>query len=355
MRLPLYRIAGQPPALRDANGHAGLWFDKFCNRWGGAGSEWTMQSGKGTDDNPKLSWIRTVTKRPVGASDQIREYVQRLRRLTAARGGRAGEFAAESRFVTGLGRSHPVENGFAWHPTLGTPFLPGSSVKGIVHSWAKAETNPRPDSETRVRLFGESNEAGGVCFLDAIPVAPVTLEADVMTPHYAGWDEHNPPGDWRSPVPIPFLVTAARTRFLFSIIPCDGVTEDDLALVSEWLQDALAWAGGGAKTAVGYGRFFVIRESDTETDSDVARRPGQAWVENKIAELSARPGVTPDQALRGTALAEAWSSIEDLSLKQAALDDIRGRWEKKGWWDNPSGRAAKKAKTIYGRVPDDAS
>ena len=32
MHLPLYRTEGQP-ARRAPDGHAGLWFDKFCDRW----------------------------------------------------------------------------------------------------------------------------------------------------------------------------------------------------------------------------------------------------------------------------------------------------------------------------------
>ena len=84
--------------------------------------------------------------------------------------------------MTGLGRSHPVENGFAWHPTLGMPYLPGSSVKGMVRAWAEQETDPRPASEELDRLLGKQNSAGSVCFLDALPIKPVKLEADVMTP-----------------------------------------------------------------------------------------------------------------------------------------------------------------------------
>ena len=33
-----------------------------------------------------------------------------------------------------------------------------------------------------------------------------------MTPHFAGWTEQGPPGDWLSPTPIPFLTTAAGTH-----------------------------------------------------------------------------------------------------------------------------------------------
>ena len=339
MTRSLYTNAIQHPKTRPSDGHAGLWFDKFCNQWQNTSDSWTISGEQ------KLEWIKTVANCPVGTQEQIRESMRRLKQLIKARGGRFVELTTESRFVTGLGRSHPVENGFVWHPTLGTPYLPGSSVKGLVRSWAKLGAERQSDTQMD-RLLGKPDMAGAVCFLDAIPVAPVTLEADVMTPHYAGWDEKNPPGDWLSPNPIPFLTTARGTTFLFGLIPCRGVSMDDLDNVLDWLRSALAWAGAGAKTAVGYGRFSALA-SDGEINSDAARNPGQEWVESKIEELSAMPGVTPDQTLRGKALAEAWSSIEDPALKQAALDEIRARWEEESSWDNPSGRAARRAKAVY--------
>lgn len=86
---------------------------------------------------------------------------------------------------------------------------------------------------------------------------PVELDADVMTPHYAAWDEQSPPGDWRSPTPIPFLVTGTGTKFLFGFAPRTGMMleRDESATVCSWLEGALEWGGAGAKTAVGYGRF----------------------------------------------------------------------------------------------------
>ena len=71
-------------------------------------------------------------------------------------------------------------------------------------------------------------------------------------------------------------------------------------------------------------------------------------IPSKFAELSATPGVQADQALRGKTLAEAWSLLEEPLLKQAALADIRARWETKGWWEVPQGGSARKAKVIYG-------
>ena len=255
-------------------GHAGLWYDKYCNRWSVDPNGWNLSTGSGRD-NPKLQWIDKVANgTPVGAEEQIKEYTHRMARLVRGRAGRFSVFETESRFVTGIGLSHPVENGFAWHPTLGTPYLPGSSVKGLVRAWATTEEAPRPDPKIVERVFGAADASvstphvGRVCFLDAVPVTPVKLDADVMTPHYANWNPDNPPGDWCSPIPIPFLAVAAKTCFLFNAIPrfgptADGLgaashtdpTADDLELVFSWLESALEWSGAGAKTAVGYGRF----------------------------------------------------------------------------------------------------
>ena len=77
--------------------------------------------------------------------------------------------------------SHPVENGFAWHPTLGMPYLPGSSIKGLVRAWAREHAEDSPAPDTMTRLLGGPGRAGSVCFLDAVPTAPAQLEADVIS------------------------------------------------------------------------------------------------------------------------------------------------------------------------------
>ena len=248
MTRPLHKDAARDPEERPTDGHAGLWFDKFCDKWNNQGFSWTMGS-------KKLEWIDTVTDGKVGTKEQIDEFAMRMAILVDMHGGRFSVFTSESRFVTGLGRSHPVENGFVWHPTLGTPYLPGSSIKGAVRAWTKRDADPPIPCETVNRLLGDAMGAGGVCFLDAVPIAPVQLESDIMTPHYAGWPEEDPPGDWCSPTPIPFLVTGAGTSFLFGFLSRGTVSNDDLDAVMSWVRSAFAWCGGGAKTAVGYGRF----------------------------------------------------------------------------------------------------
>ena len=323
MTRPLHKDAVQCPKSRPSDGHAGLWFDKFCDQWRVRDESWTMKSETGDGNNPKLNWINTFTNGQVGTARQIDEYALRLRRLVERRRGRAAVFTTEARFVTGLGRSHPVENGFAWHPTLGTPYVPGSSVKGLVRSWAPLDAEP-PNEETLDRLLGSAGKAGTLCFLDAVPTAPVRLEADVMTPHYAGWTEQEPPGDWRSPTPIPFLATAAETPFLFGIIACRPVEDGDLDRVAGWLRATLAWAGAGAKTAIGYGRFHHDDETTTRWTQRLSVEDRNRREEREQQEAMSGPEGQWGLKLKGLSEADILDLVR-IHLEKEPLEDPRER------------------------------
>jgi CRISPR-associated protein Cmr6 len=250
---PLYNSLASA-SLSLGSGHSGLWYEKFCDRWS---TDWSLE-GK-----LKFEWIQTVAAVPTGARELLDEAAARILRMVEARSGEVGVFRTESRFVTGLGRSHPVKNGFAWHPTLGTPYLPGSSVKGLIRAWAESGGDQN-ENELLMELLGAPDRVGRVIALDAIPIAPVRLAADVMTPHFHGWSEKNPPGDWMSPRPIPFLVTEAHTSFVFSLLPRDRNDRDCVAPAWSWLMRALGFGGAGAKTAVGYGRFSYDQAATEE-------------------------------------------------------------------------------------------
>ena len=121
--------------------------------------------------------------------------------------------------------------------------------------------------------------------MDAIPVAPVRLDADIMTPHYAGWSASEPPGDWMLPTPIPFLTVAAGTSFLFVFVPGRVVSNEDLKTIEDWLRAALVWAGGGAKTAIGYGRFGP---DDEKTRSWTERARAERLRQNALKSPTGR-------------------------------------------------------------------
>ncbi len=284
---------GQRPLYHEAQGahhdfryHRGLWFDRFFEHYE---EDWTInkESGKGP-------WIKAATGK-AGDENEIKSAAVRLQRLCETLGGQYRLFKADWHFATGLGNPHPVENGFLWHPTLGTPFIPGAAVKGLVRAWVEVWKEFEADADRKQRLatiyrwFGSEDkdfkerrrlrsegfvpradgleidtEAGAFIFFDALPVEPVTLKADVMTPHMGGWYEKGgekptdaavTPADWHDPVPVPFLV-ADKPLFQFCIAPRTRDTTGELDQVMSDLEQALQFLGAGAKTAVGYGRFL---------------------------------------------------------------------------------------------------
>jgi CRISPR-associated protein Cmr6 len=253
-------------AARRPEGNAGLWYDKFCDRWR---SDWTGFAGEGG----KRDWIEQIanigtsaSSKKVGHSALLTEAAARVARLVGAREGSSFQLSTAWRFVTGLGRSHPVENGFAWHHALGTPYIAGSGLKGLARAYARDWEGLSGDGLHRI--FGPKSEdglaIGSVVFLDALPAEPVALDADVMTPHYGPWYESGKiPGDWHSPIPIPFLAVAPDQTFSFAVLPREPSKQqdrDDCITAARLLKEALETLGAGAKTAAGYGQF--VQHSD---------------------------------------------------------------------------------------------
>lgn len=327
MPRPLYKNLAHA-SLQLGTGNAGLWYDKLCDRWS---DDWTLSG----DDDGKLDWIETVTKERVGLEQLLAESTARMLRLTAAKSGTFGIFVTEGRFVTGLGRSHPVENGFAWHPTLGVPYLPGSSIKGLVRAWAERDAEPRPSRDRIDVILGSPVVAGQVVFLDACLLAPVQLEADVMTPHYAGWSADEPPGDWCRPVPVPFLVTASQSAFAFSVVPRRATDRSALGEVFAWLRAALQGAGAGAKTSVGYGRFR-FDESKTEAWKKQLDKESSAQVD---AARRAQAEQTPEGR---------WSLVLEGKAEREILDLVRIHLDKEPIPDPADRRAFAKAVAATG-------
>jgi len=270
-RTPLYR---SPTArARGTEGHRGLWFDKFCSLWSDEG--WDL----GTK---KSEWVAQVTGN-TGVSSLLKEYRDRQTDFIASQGGDYRIYQSIIPVVSGLGRSNPVENGFVWHQTLGTPYFPGSSIKGAVRAWAKQTL-----SEEQVNLlFGADADSGNtslgtVIFLDALPYQQCVVQHDVMTPHYSDWYSaestqlrDNLPGDWHSPTPIPFLSIAPKQKFMFGFI-CKN--KSDTEVILRLLEETLFELGLGAKTSSGYGRF--------RPDDEVNQNLVQAREEKKRKQLA---------------------------------------------------------------------
>ncbi len=337
MARPLYETEAELTG-RPEESNAGLWYDKFCDQW--------QEKWDGLGENGKRNWIQGVTNEPVGDFRLITEIVSRRLNLIEKCGGTVIYLKTEGPFVTGLGRNHPVENGFAWHPSLGTPYLPGSSVKGIVRSWAKAWEEE--SEEVISRIFGtkdsDSPSVGSVIFLEAIPLDKVQLKPDVMTPHYGPYYQGSePPADWHNPVPVPFLVVDSKQDFLFGLLPRrpqEAQDKEDCQKATKWLKDALKYIGGGAKTAVGYGRFEQI----------IPRSPSMDWLDKEIERLAKEHNKSPPKILfeMPMKVAESWNTIGERKIKEEVLGEIKARYGE--LWDHPPG-GLKKARKIYEAKP----
>lgn len=290
MRSPLYDGIELPNSVGD--GHRGLWYDRFFN---GYADDWLSADTDKKDkvkkdqekkDQIKKNWIKTVTKGKAGDQGAVEQASQRLFHLCSSLQGQSRIYSCDWHFATGLGNPHPVENGFLWHPTLGTPYIPGAAVKGLLRAWMECwhgfET-PEDKKQKLLSWFGSEDkdpklctsdsQAGALIFFDALPVTPVELKADVMTPHMGKWYEKGDditsmsdqsdriPADWHDPVPVHFLV-ANKPSFLFSIAPRRATDQLEVDEAMKALEDAIKWLGAGAKTAVGYG--LMQRDDDKE-------------------------------------------------------------------------------------------
>lgn len=87
-----------------------------------------------------------------------------------------------------------------------------------------------------------------------------------------------------------------------------------------------------------------IEKQQTQQQAIASQSP---WVTQTIAKIAQQNRSPEKEALRGKALAEAWQALPDGKEKQAALADIKTRWQAESWWDEPNGKAAKQAKAIY--------
>lgn len=243
MNLPLYRSIreGYPGAQSTPN--ASLIFDRFVgweSGWNAAGKHKQTALGKVAE----LSTDREL----------LNAFLDRQKRQVDALDGVTLEAETLGRYVSGLGGAHPFETGFLWHRTLGVPFIPGSGVKGAARAWAEQWS----DEKDAMSLFGGPGGQGALIVLDALPTRPPTLETDVITPHYGEYyREGKAPGDYLSPVPVPFLVVAAGNTFRFSLLPRRRGDEETLDRGVELLKDALETIGAGARTSSGYGAFTV--------------------------------------------------------------------------------------------------
>ena len=256
------------------------------------------EAGRFIEKKLKVEWYKPVADREHGDLTGLAAQAERQRRLVVSRAGLEGSglvfrAATSSRLAIGLGIAGPAENGLSWHHTLGAPFIPGSSLKGMVQAYAeefagafdlddqvearRAATRIfgqfRPDWQNPAHDKDRDTRLGSVIFLDALPLGRVKVVLDVMTPHSGDWHKgaSTYPNEASEVSPVQFPVVDAGACFQFAVAPSDGFRSpqagaddaDDLAdqrlkdcfQVVAWMKAALEIIGVGAKTKAGYGRL----------------------------------------------------------------------------------------------------
>ncbi|WP_018013805.1 type III-B CRISPR module RAMP protein Cmr6 [Teredinibacter turnerae] len=312
MKLPLYNGVDFPNPKPEVG--KGLVFNRFFGEWNNNFEKLAADTNHGSSKQNFIEQFETLENPATG---YLQQFALKQMALVESLGGIwfVAQLQENAVFITGTCNPHPLENGFLWHPTLDNPYVPGSAVKGLFRSWletelgygAEASATPDEDRADLKRYFGsdsKSNESGKnsqvgeLVFFDAIPIASPALKAEVMTPHMGqyylnGTDKNEVgkpdavPADWHNPIPIPMLVMS-KGKFLFSVAPRSGLADDAKnTLAEEWpslaiaLQNSLRYAGVGAKTATGFGRFTVDEESKESTALVKAWRKKQKEIANK--------------------------------------------------------------------------
>lgn len=200
--------------------------------------------------------------------------------------------------VLGLGLPSPVENGFLFDPLTGSPYLPGSSLKGLARAAALLASRgelliePTPEREEEPtefwrqhhnRVFGPDTSVtakakGRLTFFDAFPSRLPKLRVEILTPHHTCHfgNEPKPPADWQDPIPVPFLAICPGEQFdirVRSLERDEAQRRQDLAQLHALLTEALDLLAVGAKTSSGYG--FLSHEKLMVEPAIEANVPGK--------------------------------------------------------------------------------
>jgi CRISPR-associated protein Cmr6 len=262
-----------------------------------------------------------------GPRNHFTEFLERRAAALEKLGAKSFRHTTRTRLAIGLGLPSPIETGFLFDRLTGCPYLPGSSVKGMLRAAARLVIAGDLEAGAGAREFwtgnldrifgpeivpGATPQTGAAIFYDAFPAVWPALEVDILTPHHRDYygDESETvlPADWDKPIPIPFLTIRAGTDFHFSLRAREG----DLARLEELLPIALDELGIGAKKSSGYGTF-----GGTQTEPSKA---GSLALEPKPNERILKPDPPSPQPKPVL----SWPDVE-LSFQQGSVVAWRGK------------------------------
>lgn len=269
----------------------------------------------------------------------------------------------DSPFVSGLGAAHPTETGMVLDHTSGMPYVPAASQKGVLRiaHMINALLNEDGTEKSEEQLLGEgvitgngeelyweeddasrtlygySDKdkalAGQLVVLDAYPLKAPELGEEILNPHYTEYYQGNRgPTEDQSPIPVKFLVVKPGAEFVFRTLlrlPYDKAPLQDQEklsrMVNKNIRRAITEIGMGAKTALGFGRFSVIRNSEPEEmeqwikDCKAQRTKAEQQLQNAIIDKKYPWHAT----LRQLGDINDWGALKDQVLANTKLCKYR--------------------------------
>ncbi|AMQ22327.1 MULTISPECIES: type III-B CRISPR module RAMP protein Cmr6 [Geobacillus] len=178
------------------------------------------------------------------------------------------------RIVHGLGAGHVRETSLTIHPVYGLPYIPASSLKGLVRHWfieayCEGDEKRLSEHEDGRAIFGMQDHKGQVQFYDIFLIDGLRLEKDVLAVHMKEYYEgKNAATDNQKPVPVSFWTVMAAEVDIY--LTAHGFRDGEkttrlLEAASLYTKQALMEWGIGSKTSSGYGRFSEV-DDVTETE-----------------------------------------------------------------------------------------
>lgn len=238
-----------------------------------------------------------------------------------------------TRMFIGLTGGGMLETGCAISHSYGMPYVPGSSIKGIVNAYVR-ERFGKDGKEICDELFGapatEAQPAGLsglIAFHDAWwapDSATYPLLQEVVTTHHQ--DYYGKKGKARATdfdSPVPNAQVAVQGTFLF-------VLEGPLAwleLAEQMLIDALETRGAGAKTRAGYGLFKEDEKLRKQKEEAERREREEAARREKEADEQRREEA---ERQRRAGLSEGRKRIEDLERQVVKFKEAAGTRRQSG-------------------------
>ncbi len=266
-RRSVFEEVNSPPSTANR----GLWLDSFLAQIGGDADEGGSAKTRHLDASLKI-------KIPDGYAEFESAREHALRQLAHTW---IFELETKQRTIVGIGAATPWENSITLQRPWGVPIVPGTALKGVAAAYAhkrledekwrrRPEKKQEGGGDWHNLLFGTTEERGLICFHDALWMhdkGAITcgLHLDTITVHHPTYYQKGsePPADWDTPTPIPFLSFGGK--LVSAITWCGGLADEEtitrwLEIAYEFLEKALTEEGVGAKTSSGYGRMSIKRK-----------------------------------------------------------------------------------------------